>query len=103
MNRHEKKRQQKHMNNLFNEYTLKFTKQELIAIANNLLMMPDGSPTGRARTYTPGEGHIIHTLLEKIRPLVEDAKAPKPEEETKEPEPVIIGTDADQDKEDTTN
>jgi len=92
------------MNNLHNKYTLEFTKQELIAIANNLLMTPDGSPTGRARTYTPGEGHIIHTLLEKIRPFVEDAKAPQPEEEKKEePAPVIIGTDADQDKEDISN
>jgi hypothetical protein len=107
MNRYDKKRQEKLQNSMTNEYTVTFTKQELICIFNALAFDDDGQP----RRYRLGDGAIMLPILKRLQPLAaietnipqeQQGKQPPPEELKKEEtvEPAIIGTDAD--GEDTT-
>lgn len=82
MHRQQKRRKERQMKDLTKEFTVKLTKQEMITITNNLLVIQDGTPQGRPRTYPPMEGKVVFDLLSKIRPFIQDMELPedKPEE-----------------------
>lgn len=102
MNRYERKRQQKQLNNMDKKYTLTFTQREIICMCNAIGVDKDGNP----REYRIGDGHILFNVLSQLQPFaaidtnIPEEKQADPEvEEVFEVDPVTIGTDADGDKE----
>ena len=99
--RQQKRQAVRDVNSLQNEYTLKFTKHELIVMYNALLTEQDGQP----RLYRPGDGMIVVNVCTKMKPIVvvetniPPEKQGVPEEEKK----VVIGEAADAEPEDTAN
>lgn len=66
MDKAEEKRQTIEEEKLNNEYTLKFTKRELMVIFHHLAVDEEGKP----RKYTVGDGQVLFGVMTRVQPLV---------------------------------